>query len=706
MSEELQKELELSLEKEKLKEIVDIINSETLNYLEKRQKITEYIVEYRKNIIDEYKDDEDKLIDYFDHERYVKEETFKTIDRKLKELNILKVSPYFGSIEFREEEFGVEKIYIGRFGLTLEDSFEPLIIDWRAPIASLFYNGSLGEAKYKAPMGEIDVNILRRRQYIIKKSLLEGMFDSDINIDDDILQMVLSKNSSEKLKDIIMTIQKEQDQIIREDKNKVVLVDGVAGSGKTTIALHRVAYLLYNNRKTLEDKVLILGPNNIFIDYISEVLPSLGEGGVKQNTFGEFASQVVNVNEFLTLKESMERILKGDEKLSKDIAYKSSSKFKEDLDKLVIDFNENYFKFKDIVFRDKIVQSKEELESMFYEYYANMPLFRRIKKIKRIIYSKLKDARDEEFREIQRKYKTTKENLTKEQLTLEINNLEFKRKLEIRELIRELIEYKKTLNYLNPIEVIDIYNKMNDNKELHEGDLSGILYLKVKLEGIKIKDEIKHIVIDEAQDYSIVQFIAIKELTGCKSFTIVGDSNQRLLPLEGNLGMLEIDKYMEDLDVKKFILEKSYRSTKEIMEYANSFLEKTNIIPLVRSGNNVKEINISEKELTEEIVANVEKMRSENLENIAIITENVDHAEKLDQLLQHKLTIKLIDKEYIKFIHGITIMPSYFAKGLEFDGVIIVNNKDSIMKNYSNKDKLNYVMATRALHDLSIINIK
>ena len=264
-------------EQAKLDNTLEIINGEMLKYLEKRKVVTKYILDARKKYIEEYKDDEDQVIDYFDHENYVKEEAYKTIDKRLMEFTKLKENPYFGKVTFKEDDNIPEEIYIGRYGLTLEDSYEPVIVDWRAPIASLFYKGSLGEATYNTPVGEMNADIIGRKQLIIKKSQLKGVFDSAVDVKDEILQMVLTENSSDKLKDIVMTIQKEQDEIIREDKNRVVVVNGVAGSGKTTIALHRISYLLYNFRKQFGDKVLIFGPNDVFMDYIAQVLPSLGE---------------------------------------------------------------------------------------------------------------------------------------------------------------------------------------------------------------------------------------------------------------------------------------------------------------------------------------------------------------------------------------------------------------------------------------------
>ncbi|MBU5226307.1 AAA family ATPase [Clostridium senegalense] len=707
MNDELKKELEFGIEKEKLSEVIELINDEILIYLDKRKEIVDYIVEYRKNILDDYKDDEDKLIDYFDHERYVKEEAFKSIDTKLKELNILKTSPYFGNVEFREEDFGIDKIYVGRFGVTPHNTFEPVVVDWRAPVSSLFYHGSLGESHYNAPMGKVDVNILGRRQFIIKKGILEGMFDSAVNVNDDILQMVLSKNSSQKLKDIIMTIQSEQDEIIREDKYKALVVDGVAGSGKTTIALHRVAYLLYNNRESLENKVLILGPNHIFMDYISDVLPSLGESGVKQSTFIDFALEILDLEEAFSLKDVMEKVLNGDKTFIEEIAYKSSIDFKISLDTYIESLNANLFKYEDISLRGNLIISKEDIQNMFEEDFKYMPLFKRSKRIKKIIFSKLKDARDTEFRAIENNFKVIKSKLSKDELILEINDLDFKRKLAIQELIQDIIELKKSLSYLNAPSIMDLYTEFNTNLDLTELDLAAILYLKVKLEGFKLKDEIKHVVIDEAQDYSPVQFATIKEITKCNSFTIVGDSNQRLLPLNGEPAMLTLGNYLNDLEVSNYKLDKSYRSTKEIMDYANNFLDEDKIVPLVRSGEQVeKTISNSKSELESQIISIAQKMRDENLENIAIVTYDENEALELNSMLQNKLNFKLINKDYIKYTHGITIIPSYFAKGLEFDGVILIESNKYKNNYYDNIKKLRYVMATRALHKLAIISTK
>ena len=710
---ELKKQLEFNIEVEKLKGACEIISEEILKYIEKRKEITKYILEYRKKVIEDYRDDEDMVIEYFDHEIYVKEEAFKTIDRRLKELTALKSVPYFGRIDFSEEDYGISKMYVGRFGVTPENTFEPLIVDWRAPVASLFYTGALGEAFYDAPKQKILVNILAKRQFIIKKEKLTGMFDSALDIKDEILQMVLSSNAGEKLKDIIMTIQKEQDDLIRQPRVKTIVVDGVAGSGKTTIALHRVAYLLYNYRKILEDKVLILGPNNVFIEYISTVLPSLGESGVKQTTFRDFAFDILEINEVMSLKEYMEKVLSGEKEFAQDIMYKNSIGFKSFLDDAVETLGNEYFKMEDLFLMNELVLSKEDIMEMFNIHYKTMPLFRRSKKIKRIIYSKISDARDEKVRFIQKEYEKTVSSLSEAEQGYKINDLDFNRRLKIREVIKAVLELKRSLTWLDSGNCVDLYNKINGYKRLTENDLGGILYFKIKLEGIKISEEIKHVVIDEAQDYNQLQFLVIKELTKCSSLTIVGDSNQRLIPYEGKLPMHDLKNILPHCNVQEFNLNTSYRSTKEIMEYANKYLNAEPIIPLVRNGEIVTENIIADKdELKEFILKRVENFKSKTFENIAIICKDIKETEKIFELINEIANVKIIDKENAIYHSGVVVLPSYFAKGLEFDAVIMVLDQpnviagaktNSLQSEYKQEDKLRYVMATRALHELHVI---
>ncbi len=695
----LEKNLEFIIEEEKLQEVLKILNEEILKYIEKRKAVTEYILDYRKKTLEDYKDDEDKVIDYFDHEAYVKEEAFKTIDKRLSEFSKLKEVPYFGKVTFTEEKEGAEELYIGRFGLTPEETYEPVIVDWRAPIASLFYKGNLGEAEYSSPVGEIKTNIIGRRQIIIKKGELKGIFDSAVDVKDEILQMVLTSNSGEKLKDIVMTIQEEQDNIIRAPKEKVVVVNGVAGSGKTTIALHRVSYLLYNYRKQFGDKVLILGPNDIFIDYIAQVLPSLGEsGGIEQTTFENFAIDEIGLEEPVKgFSEYMEEAMVGNEKALEEYKYKSSREFTRFLDSELNNMNKNYFNIKPVTYYGEEIVSIEEIRELFDKYYSYMPLFRRSEKIRRVLTSKIKDKRDEKVRELNKEIKDKISKLSQEELVIERNNLEFLRRVKIREIVREVMNSRAELDeWIKHENVIELYKKITNTYELGYMDLAGILYFMVVLEGKKCKKEIKHVVIDEAQDYNLTQFKLIKELTGCRSFTIVGDTNQRLITTDEAPAMTNLEELFEN-NIELFKLEKSYRSTQEIMEYASKFLNENNVVPLVRNGEPVIEEEAeSEEDMIETIISIIEDYEEEGLESIAIITKDKESLRKLSPLLKEKIKILTFDREDILYKGGKVLIPAYYAKGLEFDGVILL--EQGITNNL-----VKYIMCTRALHRLSVI---
>ncbi|AVK48720.1 DNA helicase [Clostridium beijerinckii] len=720
----MSKQVDFIREEEKLSEILEILNKEILKYLEKRKNVTSYILEARKKYVEEYKDDEDQIIDYFDHENYVKEEAYRTIDKRLMEYTKLKEIPYFGKVSFKEGEDIPEDMYVGRYGLTLENSFEPLIVDWRAPIASLFYKGTLGKSSYNPPSGEIEVDILSRKQLVIKKGQLKGVFDSAIDVKDEILQMVLTDNSSDKLKDIVMTIQKEQDEIIREDRNKIVVVNGVAGSGKTTIALHRISYLLYNFRKQFGDKVLIFGPNDIFMDYIAQVLPSLGESNIKQTTFENFAKKEINLKyeNVKSFGSYIEDAMNGKDDTLEEYRYKSSKAFVDLLNSNLEILNKEYFKIQPIRFKKEEIVTAKEIEELFTNYYKDMPLFRRSEKIKRILISKIKDKRDEEVYKINAEFKEKISSLSENELEIEKNNLEYLKRIKIREIVRAVMKSRDELDtWIKYEPVIDIYKKIvnldtdknyiNDleninNEDLGENkerlsymDLSGILYLMIKLKGIKVKNEIKHIVIDEAQDYSFIQFEIIKEITGCKSYTIVGDSNQRLITTSEEPAMLHLDDVFKDLNVEitKYELNKSYRSTQEIMEYSNKFLDKDKIVPLVRKGEPVIEEEVyNNEEFVDTIISLIEDYEEEGYENIAVIFKDKNELNKFSHVIKEKINVQSLDNDDIMYKGGKVLLPAYLAKGLEFDGVIIVESEEI-------EPLVKYIMCTRALHRLSAV---
>ncbi|MCH3964915.1 MAG: AAA family ATPase [Clostridium sp.] len=696
---EIRKEIEINKEKDKLKWVIDKINNQLIELVDNRKDVVNFILKYREKNLEEYKDDEDKQIDYFNHELYVKEEQFKLIERRLRELTILKESPYFGKVYFKDK-YGETRIYIGRFGVTDEEEYEPIIVDWRSPVSSLFYQGKLGETYYNAPEGMESADVLAKRQFIIKNGKLDGMFDSSLNVKDEILQFILSKNTDEKLKDVVMTIQKEQDELIRQPLNGVLVVNGAAGSGKTTIALHRTAYLLYNYREKLQDRVLILGPNSIFMDYISMVLPSLGEESVKQATFREFASEIIKMDEVMDFKGYMENMLSDQDKFRGEIEYKRSAEYAEDIDDLISNLENSYFKPQDVKFYDSMIATRFEIEEMLKVHFKSMPLFKRTGRIVRVLYSRIKDERNRRVKEIQENYRKVIANMSDEQLNNSATDLEFARRNKISEVIAEVLKIKREkLSWIKNPDIIQIYNEYNKNREIIYEDLAPILYMKIKLEGLKYYKHLKHIVIDEAQDYSTLEFKVIRELTGCRSFTIVGDMNQRLVPGDDECAMAELEDIFSDLDVRNFSLTTSYRSTSEIMEYANRYLEKSSAVG-VRNGEKVIEHQTHNMdELVEGIIEDIDKFKRKGYESIAVICKSLKQIKMLSAPIKEKIHINVFYREDMIYSKGEILIPSYFAKGLEFDAVIMV---DDFFNSQKSMNKLKYIMATRALHELSV----
>ncbi|MBV4414711.1 HelD family protein [Clostridium tyrobutyricum] len=701
LEKELLKEIEINKEKEKLDDTIKEINNQILKFIDTRKKVVDFILKYREKNLEEYRDDEDKKIDYFNHEIFVKEEQFKLIDMKLKQFTILKDSPYFGKIDF-VDKYGEEIIYIGRFGVTSEDEYEPIVVDWRSPVSSLFYEGKLGDVEYTAPEGREKANILSKRQFIIKDGKLKGMFDSSLNVKDEILQAVLSQNSNQKLKNIVMTIQKEQDELIRQPRKSIMVVNGAAGSGKTTIALHRIAYLLYNYRAELKGKVLILGPNSIFMDYISTVLPSLGEEGVMQTTFREFASGIAGIDNILGFKEYMEDILWNKNNFKDEIMYKRSTEYINDLDSLISDIENNYFKVEDVKFYDEIIVKKSEIQDMLNIHFKYMPLFKRSDRIIRVIYSKIRDKRNKIVRKINEDYKKSISNLAESELNTRATNLEFRRKNAIKNVIEEVIKVKnEKLSWFKNPDIINIYNDFNNNHKIIYEDLAPILYLKIKLEGLKYNLNLRHIVIDEAQDYSSLEFIVIKQITNCKSFTIVGDTNQRIIPVSDKCDMMSLKKIFNNEHIKYFSMKTSYRSTSQIIEYANKYLDNSiDSISSVRSGKEVKDIQVHGiNDLIDNIVHDIVQLKQDGYESIAVVCRSMREVKLIDGFLKNKIHIDTFDRENMIYSKGEVILPSYFAKGLEFDAVLMIDN---FSISSQNENKLKYIMATRALHQLHV----
>lgn len=700
----MEKDIEKDLEGERefLLQIQEHIGHEIENRLRSLGDLKQEIVDYRKYLFEEIPQKQHHLLN---HDNPIREANYTATYERIGELSRMYYHPYFGMICFRDpDESEDEYYYIGKSGLS--DKGEPIILDWRTPVASLFYQQRLGEMTYKAPSGTFAVELLKRRQYILRNGILKGMFDSEIDIKDDILQMVLSGNSGARLKDIIATIQKEQDDIIREPLEHNIMLNGVAGSGKTTIVLHRIAYLLYNYRSRLQDNVLIIGPNHLFMEYISDVLPDLGEReGTFQMTVSELAQEIVKPRRAVLSAADYYKKIAGDSaRFQKEMARKTAAAFKSELDSAFRKYEEKQTATKDLVFQDHVLMSAEERNKLFFKTHSKLPYIRRIQKIMRLIRHRLKDLRNDTVRRLMKAYRHKMQAAKADSNFYLANDLRSESYEVLRKYLKEVYLYGKTLRDLYPVpDTEDWYAsvvKKGADEPWNEDDLCGLLYVYCKLYG-RGAYPVKHLVIDEAQDLSAFGFLMLKTLTGAESYTIVGDVHQRVKGSSHVSMMDNWKKLMRPAELERlkyYELRCSYRSTPQIMEYASAFVNNAEEVETIdREGVPVcQESYAGAVELSRKVGEILKDMRAQGRERIAFLCRTAKEAERIEKALKkRKETYNIILDERDSLECEIAIIPVYFAKGLEFDGVVMVEFSDSKWDAWTS-----YILATRALHQL------
>jgi len=577
-------------------------------------------------------------------------------------------SPYFGRIDFiADDEKKVGKYYIGIANLLKDNQQIPQVLDWRAPICSLYYDYELGRAKYTAPIGQISGNILLKRQYKTSDRNLNYAFNSNITIGDDILKQALGFNSDDKMKTIVATIQAEQNKIIRSDENVSLLVQGVAGSGKTSIALHRVAYLLYKNKISARD-IVIISPGSLFSDYISGVLPELGESNTPKVTFEEIAKkELEGFVDFGNKAEMLEDLINGNNKRAKEVEYKSSFEFYNKLKNYFLNYFNASFHARDIVVGQKVFKASE-INELYNDKYIGKNPSTRIEWITDYLIDQLDIAKQNESSVFLR--------IKKILLTMFENS-------NITELYKEFL---KTLK-LELKETNDAIVKIGYE------DVPAILYIKNYLIGIETQSHIKHVVIDEMQDYSPIVFDLLNKIYPCPK-TILGDVYQCI---EKNQDENYLKELSQLINGKLLNLNTTYRATVEIAEYTQKQVELKNINNFVRHGDKVREYK--DKTNFYDNLLNEINLLSKKYEKIAIITTSTSQSEVLNAVLSKKTDVRLIDAGTGEVGGKINVLPCVFAKGLEFDAVIFINEKSDIKIN----KKIAYVACTRALHELVIM---
>jgi DNA helicase-2/ATP-dependent DNA helicase PcrA len=673
------------------------------------------------------------IVDITQNLQSVKREQQKVeiISNTIRKLKLLKEKLYFGRIDFKEIGCGeTESIYIG--ASTLMDDLDILIYDWRSPVSGMFYEYEMGKAEYVCPEGIIEGKITLKRQYSISNGKIKYMFNTDLEIDDDILQESLNNNCDEYMRTIIKSIQKEQNRVIRNKNEDILIVQGPAGSGKTSIALHRAAYVLYKykDRGLKSDNIIIFSPNAIFNDYISQVLPELGEDKICQTTFMEYA--VDSLTENLSIEDGydqMEEILSGirseSYKLKKDsITFKESLEFQKIIKRYINKLEEKTIEFKDIKFRQWLIITGEELNDLYHNTYRKWPIKHRYKEMLKDIEYRIEQNNIEKLRYEQLEEEFHEENqycyegiealeavLNREMVSFRYHT---KKLLSIDEMevYKELVGSEEIFNQLSegielPENISDILRssirELNNNKVVFE-DITSLLYIKHTLGDMRSMSEIKYVIIDEAQDYSPFQYKLFKELFPKAGFTILGDINQSINPYANTLDYSIIEEIFNNKRSSIIELQKSYRSTKEISDFTKKIINNEKIINVARAGEKPELIKVSDyRDRMNKIKNDIESMLNSGLKSIAIIckTSSTSSYVYRDIAEMSSLDINLIKKEDEKFKSGINIVPSYLSKGLEFDGVIIFDGDEEV---YSKEEErlLFYTICTRALHRLSI----
>ena len=621
----------------------------------------------------------------FDNDRLLKEEmdSHGELAKKYARYLKMKDSPYFAAITFRyEEEDEEETYYIGIGDFSPLKGDVPLVCDWRAPISSLFYDYDIGSASFQAPAGKIFGELIRKHQYKIKNGKLLYMIDSDIVINDDILQKELSMNANARLKSIVTTIQKEQNAIIRNEKDKILVIQGCAGSGKTSVALHRVAYLLYHHRKHLSaNQVLILSPNPVFSEYISHILPELGEENILEMSFDLYAyrelkkykdteERYVYLERLLTLPE--EEALLYQEK----VAEKQSKDYVLELNEFVLFLEDSLMNFRDFSYK-KIQRTEHELRTLFYEKFPDIPLLERIKTIAEYIIDEEETLSGKDLDELEREIVVSK--LEKMYETTDFYAL-----------------YQRFLRESDREEIKDTA------KAIPYEDVYPLLYLKHLLHGSVKRSGIKHLIVDEMQDYSYMQFLVLSKMFDCP-MTILGDREQQAAP--GKLDTQTLCKEIFGKEAKLLTLKKSYRSTSQITRFANRIAGIENEEAFERPGKEPEWIlSENESEMQSKIIEKLIKEHNDGFETTAILTTTEEQAERLYVALKDKLDVHMLSPNSSKMEKGIVITTFYLAKGLEFDSVHVAYTPvEEKLTEYQRQ--ILYIGATRALHELTVYSI-
>ncbi|MEX2416129.1 MAG: RNA polymerase recycling motor HelD [Paenibacillaceae bacterium] len=761
---------ELTQEQQRVNQVVQLVHNHIETVEQEVGLLKEDVVDIRKHfwddvtVNDEHPDDITETFISMKQQAEVlsqRERSHRHGFQQLAVLRKLQDSCYFGRIDFSEESTSaIDAIYIGLASLMDDSGTQFLIYDWRAPVSSLYYDYPPGTAHYETPGGTIEGEIHQKRQYLIRDGVIRTMFDTSITIGDDLLQQVLGRSKDLHMKSIVATIQQEQNRIIRHDGHRLLIVQGAAGSGKTSAALQRVAYLLYKHRDTLRaDQIVLFSPNSMFNSYVSSVLPELGEENMQQTTFQEYLENRLGGTFIVEDPYSqLEYALSGtgdednvDTEYQARIAgirFKASYEFFEGIKLYMQSLESAGMIFRGLRFRGQVIITAQQLVERFYSYNSSIRFHNRIGQLAEWVMEELNALERKERTkswvqdEIQsmsaEDYQQAYELLSRKQPFSEntFNDFERENVLLSRVVIRKHMKpLRNMVRALRFVDMIGIYKRLFskpatlttllgdrmeqpelweevcrrtveklERKELAYEDATPYLLLKELIEGFQTNSSIKHVFVDEAQDYSPFQFEFMKRLFPRAQMTVLGDFNQAIYAHSAERNGFDSLPTLYGADVTEtIILTRSYRSTKPIVEFACGLIAGGEaIIPFEREGDKPTVTYVDDHAvLHQSIISRIDTLKAEGYQTIAVIGKTTDECVAAFEALHEVEGIQLMTKQSTEFDDGVSVIPSYLAKGIEFDAVIVYNASQDVYNRESER-RLFYTVCTRAMHRLDL----
>ena len=757
---------EFRQEQERVNSVMETITEQISKVEGETTRRRKEVVDFRKHFWDDVKVNTDTFDDYLEtiislrqqaQNLSITQSTHNQAFKRLSALQRMQEVPYFGRIDFTEEGTSkAERIYIGVSTLRDASGENFLVYDWRAPISSVYYDSPPGPAKYNTPEGMIHGMLEQKWQYIIHAGVIESMFDTSLTIGDEILQQVLGKGTDKHLHSIVATIQQEQNRIIRHDYKRLLIVQGAAGSGKTSAAMQRIAYLLYKYRNSLKaDQIILFSPNAMFNSYVSTVLPELGEENMQQVTFQDYLNH--RLNDAFHLENSYEQlefVLTASDTPSyqtrtASIRFKASPHFFEAIKAYRQSLELSGMIFKGIKFRGKPIVTAEQITNRFYSSDTSLRFYNRIEKLVEWLNEQVNEAEKRELTEswVQeeiellsnedyqkaRTHLRKKQGFTEETFDNYESEIEALSRLIVRKKLKSLRKRIQSLHFVHmkgiykqlftdptriklwiegktPEEWADICLssvKMLDEGKLYYEDATPFLLLKELIQGFQMNSSIKHVIVDEAQDYSPFQFEFLKRLFPAAKMTVLGDFNQAIFAHASETDDFHTltDLYGPD-ETDTITLTRSYRSTKPIAEFTRQLVPNgEKISAFERDGEPPVITQLSDHvELHRCIASKIAELRNQRYNTIAIICKSAVESTIAYEALNSIDEIKLVNRGSIEYEQGVVVIPAYLAKGIEFDAVIIYDASAQVYGDESLR-RLFYTACTRAMHYLQLYSV-